>query len=443
MVSRYPLIKISNLAQKIGMGPFGSSIKVETFKEIGVPIINGQHLRGSKLLDKGFNYISESHAMRLLNANVGCGDVVFTHRGNIGQVSYIPKNSEYKKYIVSQSQFFIRPIPSVVSPEYLTYYFISPEGQTKLRANLSQTGVPAMAQPTTYVKSLEIPLPSLEIQKAITNILGSLDEKIELNTKVNEKLEGIAQALFKSWFIDFDPAKAKAEGRDTGLPEHISSLFPASFVDSELGQIPEGWNISVLGHLCAIPQYGYTASAEVESVGPRFLRITDINKSPWIEWESVPYCTINDEERDKYLLELGDILIARMADPGHGVVVEEDIDAVFASYLIRFRPLKQEYSRYIQYWLRSDQYWRIIEARKTGTTRASINAKEMGRFPLIIPNMAALKLFSSIIDKLRGAGNQNIRINATLGKLRNTLLPKLISGELPIPDAERIVGRCL
>ena len=104
-----------------------------------------------------------------------------------------------------------------------------------------------------------------------------------------------------------------------------------------------------LGRLSLKPQYGFTASAQTEPVGPKFLRITDINKLPWVEWDSVPHCEVSGEEFARFRLVKGDILIARMADPGHGVMIEEDGEAVFASYLIRFRPRDPTYGRFIQY----------------------------------------------------------------------------------------------
>ena len=200
-------LKIDDLAEKVAMGPFGSSIKVETFTPSGVPIISGQHLHGFRVNDDAkFNFISEEHAGRLRGANVQRGDVVFTHRGNIGQVAYIPENSRYERYIVSQSQFYLRPRPSEAIPEYITAYFKTPQGRHDLLANTSQVGVPSIAKPVTYLRSVEIPVPPLSEQRAIAHVLGTLDDKIELNRHMNETLEAMARALFKSWFIDFDPA---------------------------------------------------------------------------------------------------------------------------------------------------------------------------------------------------------------------------------------------
>ena len=437
-VSEWPTVAIEDLSEKVAMGPFGSSIKVSTFVPKGVPVINGQHLHGIRVDDSaGFNFISREHARRLANANVQRGDVVLTHRGTIGQVSYVPVDSQFDRYVVSQSQFYIRCDRSRAIPEFVALYFTSREGQHQLLANTSQVGVPSIAQPVTYLRTLGIPLPPLPEQQAIAQILGTLEDKIELNRRMNETLEAMARALFKSWFVDFDPVRAKMEGRDTGLPTHIAALFADRFVDSELGEIPEGWVVRTLGDLCHKSQYGYTASAQSEPVGPRFLRITDINKESWVSWSRVPYCKATDDEFSKYRLGKGDVLIARMADPGHGILVEEDVGAIFASYLIRFRPVENRTARLLQYWLKSDAYWHLVRGRATGTTRRSLNARVLSLFPLVVPPNALAGAFAGVVGALRDRLVTNVGEMELLAALRDTLLPKLISGEIHVDDAAR------
>ena len=191
----------------------------------------------------GFNFISHEHAQRLANANVKRGDIVFTHAGNIGQAAYIPNSSMFDRYVISQRQFYMRCDRSKAIPEFIALFFKSPEGRHKLLANASQVGVPSIARPVTYLRTLKMSIPPLPEQRAIAHILGTLDDKIELNRRMNETLEAMAQALFKSWFVDFDPVRAKMEGRDIGLPKDIADLFPDRLVDSELGEIPEGWKV--------------------------------------------------------------------------------------------------------------------------------------------------------------------------------------------------------
>ena len=188
--------------------------------------------------------------------------------------------------------------------------------------------------------------------------------------------------------------------------------------------------MKTLGELSLKPQYGYTQSAQSDPVGPKFLRITDINKRAWVDWDAVPYCEITAEDLEKYRLSKGDALIARMADPGHGCVMEEERDAVFASYLIRFRPIHDRYGRLLQYWLRSDAYWQLVRERGAGTTRRSLNAKVLSDFPLVVPPNALLDSFGSKVEKLRSRIVTNTTESSTLAAQRDALLPRLVSGRI-------------
>lgn len=155
-LSEWRTVRIEDVAEKIAMGPFGSNIKVETFVETGVPVISGAHLRGVRLKDGDFNFVTEEHAERMKNSNVFCGDVIFTHAGNIGQVAYIPPNSQYERYVISQRQFYLRCDLSKADPAFISYFFHSNDGQHKLLANASQTGVPSIARPSSYLKTIEL-----------------------------------------------------------------------------------------------------------------------------------------------------------------------------------------------------------------------------------------------------------------------------------------------
>ena len=251
--------------------------------------------------------------------------------------------------------------------------------------------------------------------------------------------DGLASATPPQGGSDWSVDRACAY-LDAMDPE-TAALFPDRFVDSELGEIPAGWEVRTLGDLCHKPQYGYTASAQTGAVGPKFLRITDINKTPWIEWENVPYCLASEQDCQKYRLRRGDVLIARMADPGHGVLVEEDLNGVFASYLIRFRPQKESHGRLLQYWLNSDDYWEMVRSRGAGTTRTSLNAKILSEFLLVIPSDAVAAAFSIVIDSIRDRVVANVAESNTLAAQRDALLPKLVSGTVRVRNAFREMGQ--
>ena len=165
------LARLEELASKIAMGPFGANIKVSTFVPSGVPIISGNHLRSFFLEEPSYNYITEEHAQRLKNSIVFPKDIIFTHAGNIGQVAMIPEGCDYPYYIISQRQFYMRCDESKVIPEIFLFFFHSIEGKGKLLANANSTGVPSIAQPSTHLKNIEMPLPAKEAQDKWYNVI--------------------------------------------------------------------------------------------------------------------------------------------------------------------------------------------------------------------------------------------------------------------------------
>lgn len=349
--------------------------------------------------------------------------VVTGRYGTIGEVYYITTN-----YWPLNTTLYVRDFKGN-DPRFINYFLRGID----FASYSDKSAVPGVNR--NHLHQAKVKIPPLPVQRRIADVLGKLDDKIELNRRMNRTLEKMAAAIFKSWFIDFDPVRAKAGGRDPGLPDEIADLFPDSFEDTERGPIPKRWAISTLGPLCAKPQYGYTASASETSIGPRFLRITDINKQPWIDWETVPFCEADDANIKKYLLKAGDIVIARMADPGHAALIEEERGAVFASYLIRFRPLSPEFDRYLQYWLRSKSYWNLIHGWKTGSTRATLNANVLSELPLIRPSAEVASAFREQVAALRKRVVHNVRHSTSLAALRDTLLPKLLNGEIEVREA--------
>ena len=347
--------------------------------------------------------------------------VVTGRYGTLGLVFFVPTD-----FWPLNTALYVRDFKGN-DPRFISYFLRSLDF-----SNCSdKAAVPGLNRNHLHEEAVRIPV-TVAAQRAIAHVLGTLDDKIELNRRMNATLETMARALFRSWFVDFDPVRAKMEGRDTGLLKDIADLFPDRLVDSELGEIPRGWMVRTLGHLCHKPQYGYTASAKSEPIGPQFLRITDINKEPWVSWSRVPYCEATDDELWRYRLSKGEVLIARMADPGHGILVEEDMEAVFASYLIRFKPIKGRHGRLLQYWLTSDAYWQLVRGQAAGTTRVSLNAKVLSLFPLVVSSDAVASAFGAVVGALRDRVVKNVTEMQSLAAVRDALLPKLVSGELRV-----------
>jgi type I restriction enzyme S subunit len=187
--------KIQDITERVSMGPFGSSIKVDTFVPEGIPIISGQHLNGLMLEDNTFNFITHEHAERLKNSNVERGDIVLTHAGNIGQVAYIPDNSRYEKYIISQRQFFMRCDRRQVTPRFMILYFKTGEGQYRLLANTSSSGVPSIAQPVTYLRTIPLITPQKLLIDTFDKLINPLFIRMRQNQNKSNTLSALRNAL--------------------------------------------------------------------------------------------------------------------------------------------------------------------------------------------------------------------------------------------------------
>ncbi|RSX54023.1 Restriction endonuclease S subunit [Bifidobacterium goeldii] len=186
MGSNWPEVTVNEICS-LSMGPFGSDVKKDCFVAFGVPIINGSNISGFRLNDNGLRFVTEQKADSLSRSIAKRGDIVVTHRGTLGQVALIPSNSQYDRYLISQSQFLLRCNDRVL-PEYLVYYLHSPEGQGKILANKVQVGVPALARPTSTFRDIRVPLPPIYIQKKISTVLSSIDSEISNLVQINGHL---------------------------------------------------------------------------------------------------------------------------------------------------------------------------------------------------------------------------------------------------------------
>lgn len=193
--SDWPIATILDIAEKIAMGPFGSNIKVSTFVPDGVPIISGNHLRGYFLEEPEFNYITEEHAERLKNSIVFPHDLIFTHAGNIGQVTMIPDDCKYDRYVLSQRQFYLRCDEAKVVPEFLLMFFHSASGQHELLSYSNQTGVPSIAQPASNLKKIPFKCPPMQEQLMWQEQVHPLLGRYLNNRLENNKLSTLRDTL--------------------------------------------------------------------------------------------------------------------------------------------------------------------------------------------------------------------------------------------------------
>lgn len=449
-------LTIEEIAEKVAMGPFGSSIKVETFVPEGVPIISGQHLHGSSVDDTpGFNFISPEHAQRLANANVNRGDMVLTHRGTIGQVAYIPTDSQFHQYVVSQSQFYLRCDQSKALPEFVTLYFKSPEGQHQLLANTSQVGVPSIAQPVTYLRTIRISLPPLSEQRAIAHVLGTLEDKIELNRRMNHTLEAMVRALFKSWFVDFDPVRAKMEGRWRRgeslprLPADHYGLFPDRLVDSELGEIPMGWEVKSLGNLVDVDRGLSYKGSGLSPFGVPMHNLNSIYEGGGYKDEGVKY--YGGAYQARHVTQPGDVLVAN-TEQGHDrlligfaaiVPTRFGDKGLFSHHIYRVRAKRSApfTPDFICQLLNSQTMQGTVSGYANGTT-VNMLPPDALRIPLIVvPHIQLIQTFSTFAEATRVRQSQIIEESRSLSAQRDALLPRLVSGEVRIGDGQILKDR--
>lgn len=200
-MSEWRKCKLSDVALKFAMGPFGSNIKAENFTNTGVPVIRGTNLNYYRYVDGEFVYLTEEKANQLKSSNCFPGDIVITHRGTLGQVGLIPFD-KHDRYVVSQSGMKVTVNPNFLDSNFLLYFFKSNIGQNELLQHESQVGVPSISNPLTSLKSVSLNLPPIEEQKAITSVLSSLDDKIDLLHRQNKTLEAMAETLFRQWFVE-------------------------------------------------------------------------------------------------------------------------------------------------------------------------------------------------------------------------------------------------
>jgi type I restriction enzyme, S subunit len=295
------------------------------------------------------------------------------------------------------------------------------------------------AQPSlnrNFVHPVSVDIPPLFEQRAIAKILGTLDDKIELNRLTNETLEAIARTLFKSWFVDFDPVRAKAEGRDFDLPKPLADLFPARFVDSELGGIPEGWEI---GRFADVAEQLRDQENPLTSPDTLFRHFSipafDDGQRPKIELgESIKSL--------KSRVPAGVILLSKLNPEIERVwlVDVEAVDrAVCSTEFVVLRP-RSRYGRSYAYCLaRSPLFRQQIEALVTGASRSHQRAQvdTILRLTVILPPEPIVVAFEKTASPLLGRTLECRRESRTLTELRDGLLPKLISGELRVKNAER------
>lgn len=287
---------------------------------------------------------------------------------------------------------------------------------------------------------IEIPHPPIPEQCAIAHILGSLDDKIELNRKRNETLEAMARALFQDWFVDFGPVRAKMEGREPYLPAEIWELFPERL--DEDGK-PEGWELDILAAFTSIKNgFAFKSNdwrdsgvpvVKIGSVKPSFV---DLNQVSFIDTELA-------QEKSSFRLNIGDMLVGLTGYVGETGRIPPTIDLPMLNQRVgKFEP-KGSYSSFVFACVRMPQFKVFAESKGHGSAQANVSTSDLLEYPVFYPGIKILEEFCKILNPIFSKTLQNEGEKASLAQIRDTLLPKLISGELLIENADSLNDQLL
>lgn len=394
---------IADLIDEIAMGPFGSNIKVECFVDKGIPVLNGSNLEGLELSEKSFRYVTPEKADSLNKANAHKGDIVITHRGTLGQIVYIPETAKFDRYVISQSQFRVRCNDKVL-PEYLVYYFHTPIGQHKLLSNASQVGVPALARPSSTFQQIKIEIPDIDTQKRVVKIIHALQKKIDLNKEINDNLEQQAQSYFQELFID------------NADPEWTTGTI------SDLGVVVGGSTPSK-----AKPEY-YTESG-IAWITPKDL---SINKSKFISHGENDITDLGLKNSSATIMPEGTVLFSSRAPIGYIAIAAGEVttNQGFKSVV----PKPEIGTPFVYFFLKHNLP--IIEGMASGSTFKEVSGSTMKSIPAVIPDTDTLGRFNDFCVPIFAQQRILEKQSQSLAALRDSLLPKLMSGEIGVSDIQ-------
>lgn len=376
---RFETIKISDLISEISMGPFGSNIKVECFVDDGIPVLNGSNLEGFVLKEDSFRYVTEEKADSLGRANAHKGDVVITHRGTLGQIVFIPADSKFERYVISQSQFRVRCNERIL-PEYLVYYFHTRIGQHQLLSNASQVGVPALARASTTFQTIEIKVPLVPEQKKIVSILETIRRKIELNKQINNNLEQQAFALFDSLF----PAVASGEKAigDYITPKRGKNLLSKDAITGSVPVVAGGLEPSTYHNVSNTAAPVLTISASGANSG-------------FVQLWNIPVWSSDSSFIDSSMTS-----------------------NVYFWYVMLKKRQKEIYDS------------------QTGSAQPHVYPQHIAIMPVMDLSEADVARFTDSVTPLFRMIGANKIENTRLASIRDTLLPRLMSGELDVSEID-------
>lgn len=401
----------------------------------GIPFINTGHIEeNGRLTTLGMDYITRASFDRLRSGKVQCGDILYCLRGStIGKTA----RNHFAEGAIASSLVIIRA-NEYACQDYLYFYLISPLGKQLVAQHDNGS-----AQPNLSVRVLAgypVPLPPPSEQRAIARILGTLDDKIELNRKMNATLEAMARALFTSWFVDFDPVRAKAEGRTpNGMDAETAQLFPSEFSESELGLIPKGWRVTELRDLTSYMTRGL-APAYLESGGVCVLNQKCI-RDRRVDFSRARRHDPSRKSVEGRVIEKLDILVNSTGVGTLGRVAQIwslPEPTVVDSHVTIVRAAQGTDPWYLGTLILGRET--EIEALGEGSTgQTELSRVRLGALTCVVPPLHLQRYFGALVAGMYGKLAANQTEAGAVARLRDELLPRLLSGELPVNAAERVV----
>lgn len=400
----------------------------------GLPFARAGNINDGFLFDDA-DHFPEEKLERVGNKISQPGDVVFTSKGTVGRFGFVRPSTP--RFVYSPQLCFWRTLdPEMIDPRFLFFWMLGREFLIQFRGVAGQTDMAEYVNLRDQ-RRMFITLPSISEQRAIAHILSKLDDKIELNRQMNETLESMARALFKSWFVDFDPVRAKAEGRDAGLPKPLADLFPANLVDSELGEIPEGWEVKPFADTVEIIGGGTPKTSVAEYWGGEVLWFSIVDaplpSDVWVVDTEKKITREGLENSSARVLPVGSTIISARGTVGRIALVGVPMAINQSCYGLRGKTGIHGVFNYFA----TRELIAILQQRAHGSVFDTITRDTLAGVTVAVPPARLVVAFEASVDPAIQRIRANLLQSRTLASLRDTLLPKLISGELRVKDIEK------
>tara|TARA_R110002050_G_scaffold20348_1_gene57692 strand:- start:84870 stop:86189 length:1320 start_codon:yes stop_codon:yes gene_type:complete len=439
MPKNWKTYKLSEITTKIGSGATPRGGK-EAYKESGISLIRSQNVLDFSFSINGLAFIDDTQANALKNVIVEPKDVLLNITGDsVARVCQVPV--EWLPARVNQHVAIIRANQALLDPDYLLYALLSKENKNTL-LTLASAGATRNAITKSMIEDFEITLPPLQEQRAIANILTAIDDKIEINLQQNRTLEEMAMALYKHWFVDFDfPSVALAKD---GIPQPYKSSG-GEFVESELGMIPKGWEVKRLEEEYDIT-IGRTPPRKEpvwfsKKEGVKWVSIKDMGNAGIYIFNTSEYLTLDAVKKKRvHVIATGTVILSFKLTVGRVSITTENMvtNEAIAHFNENDNTVLSNELLYLV--LKSFDYNSL---GNTSSIATAVNSKTVKSMKILVPEAKVVDIINPKVSSLLEQIKSNAQENQTLTKLRDTLLPKLISGEVRVKDIEQTLTEIL